>query len=107
MFLGQEVHYCIVHIAYYTEFNLQICSGPVVAHDLNPHNLVSVYRTEEERKARLVNWKILLLGTTTERVLEQEEVLVVCCLFTMFIFPLPLSSLLIQFQNAEKEEINN
>ena len=60
--------------------------GPVVAHDLNPYNLVSVYRTEEERKARLVTWKILLLGTTTERVLDQEEVLAVCYPFTIFIF---------------------
>ena len=25
MFLGQEVHYYIVHIAYYTKLNLQIC----------------------------------------------------------------------------------
>ena len=27
VFLGQEVHYDMVHIAYYTEFNLQICNN--------------------------------------------------------------------------------
>merc|ERR1712062_622929 len=52
--------------------------GQVVVHDLNPHNLVGVYQTEEERKANVATWKILLLGTTTERVLDQEEVLSVC-----------------------------
>ena len=26
MFLGQEMHYNMVHIAYYTELNLQICN---------------------------------------------------------------------------------
>ena len=31
VFLGQEVHYYIVYIAYYTELNLQICNYAFVA----------------------------------------------------------------------------
>ena len=80
--------------------------GPVVARDLHPHNLVRVYQTEEKRKANVVTWKILLLGTTTERVLDQEEVLAVCFKFIIFIFvhKEPLSLLLSTFHHEPSLE---
>ena len=35
MFPGQEVHYYMVYIAYYTELNLQICDDAFVAKIVN------------------------------------------------------------------------
>lgn len=46
-------------------------NGPVLAQDLSPHTVIRVHRTEEERKARLVWWKLLLLGAAPEFSLPQ------------------------------------
>ena len=47
---------------------------PVLASDLSPHTVIKVYETEE-KKAKIVRWKLLLLGSNTEHsVLDQSEV---------------------------------
>ena len=49
-------------------------NGPVLAQDLSPHTVIDVYRTEEERKAHLVWWKLLLLGAGPESSVSLLEV---------------------------------
>ena len=47
---------------------------PVLAQDLSPHTVIRVYETEEEKKAGLATWKLLLLGSNTEQSLDLSEV---------------------------------
>ena len=49
-------------------------NGPMLAHDLSPHTVINVYRTEEKRKANISWWKMLLLRVTPECSLARCEV---------------------------------
>ena len=41
-------------------------SGPFLALDLSPNTVMRVYMAEKEKMAKLVDWKLLLLGSNTE-----------------------------------------
>ena len=49
-------------------------SGPVLASDLSPHTVISVYETEREKKANIITFKLLLLGSSTGHSLDLSEV---------------------------------
>ena len=52
--------------------------------DLSPHTVVQVYPSEEWKKARLVDTKLLLLGKATKASLAQYKVLSDCTYFESF-----------------------